>query len=84
MAQQKKNKAELDAARRELKGFLERLRSRDSGASLLGEGPATPYRPGFSDDDDIVERIKRVPWYGPSPAPIEYGSPDDPSALNDY
>jgi len=75
MAQQKKNKAELDAARRELKGFLERLRSRDSGASLLGEGPATPYRPDSA--EDALERIKRAPWYGQSTAPVEYGSPDD-------
>lgn len=69
---------------REVKALLRRIDDKLGGASLLGDAPRAPYRPAERKPDELLERMKRARWYGQESPSGEWGSPDDPSALNDY
>jgi len=81
---------------REVKALLRQIDDKLGGASLLGDAPRAPYRPAErkpdealrQEDDylskDWAKRAKRWMDYGEPASPLEWGSPDDPSVLNDY
>jgi len=68
---------------REVKALLRRIDDKLGGASLLGDAPSAPYRRA-AQPYEALEQLRRLPLYGQSLERGEWGSPDDPSVLNDY